>query len=104
PRAGIATTPVPRGGALVPVPPAEPPVRTVASATLGAVGDVLMHEAVKRSAAVHGAGAADAGFYWLFQPIADLLAEPDLTFANLETPIAPTTNRGAKPFVFNAPP
>jgi hypothetical protein len=72
--------------------------------TLGAVGDVLMHDAVKRAAAVHGAGAADAGFSWLFAPIADLLAAPDLTFANLETPIAPATSKGSRAFVFNAPP
>jgi poly-gamma-glutamate capsule biosynthesis protein CapA/YwtB (metallophosphatase superfamily) len=94
----------PRGGALVPVPPEEPAVRTSARVTLGAVGDVLMHDAVKRSAAAHGAGSPDAGYSWLFEPIADLLAAPDLTFANLETPIAPKSNLGARPFVFDAPP
>lgn len=71
---------------------------------LGAVGDVLMHEAVKQSAAVHGAGQPDAGYSFLFAPIADLLSEPDVTFANLETPIAPRASRGSHAFVFNAPP
>lgn len=94
----------PRGGPLVPVPAAEAPVRTTARLTIGAVGDVLMHDAVKRSAAAHGARAEDGGFGWLFAPIADLLAEPDLMFANLETPVAPRASQGARPFVFDAPP
>lgn len=83
---------------------APEPIRTTAGVTLAAVGDVLMHGAVKQSAAVHGAGAPDAGYSWLFAPIADLLSQPDLTFANLETPIAPQASRGARAFVFNAPP
>jgi poly-gamma-glutamate synthesis protein (capsule biosynthesis protein) len=35
--------------------------------------------------------------------VADLLAEPDLTFANLETPIAPDAARDVREFLFNAP-
>jgi len=92
------------GGRPVPPPPPEPPVRVVAQATLGAVGDVMIHEAVKRSAAAHGRGAPDDGFSWLFSPIADLLAGPDLTLANLETPVAPDAAKGTREFVFNAPP
>jgi poly-gamma-glutamate synthesis protein (capsule biosynthesis protein) len=76
----------------------------VAQLTLGAVGDVLMHEAVKTSAATHGAGSRAGGFPWLWAPIADLLAAPDLTIANLETPVAPRAGKGTRPFVFNAPP
>ncbi len=87
----------------VPLRPPPAPLREEARVVLGAVGDVLMHGAVKQSAAVHGAGQPDAGFSWLFAPIADLLSQPDLTFANLETPIAPRASRGAKAFVFNAP-
>jgi poly-gamma-glutamate synthesis protein (capsule biosynthesis protein) len=79
-------------------------VRTLAVATLGAVGDVLMHEAVKRSAETHGAGALDGGYTWLFSPVADLLSAPDITFANLETPVAPDAGTGSRAFVFNAPP
>jgi poly-gamma-glutamate synthesis protein (capsule biosynthesis protein) len=71
--------------------------------TLAAVGDVLMHDAVKRSAATFGAGGPDAGFAWLFEPIADLLTGADLAFANLETPIAPRGG-GTREFVFNASP
>jgi poly-gamma-glutamate synthesis protein (capsule biosynthesis protein) len=95
----------PQAGPIAPAPPtALPATRTVARATIGAVGDVLMHEAVKRSAETHGRGAADGGYAWLFAPIADLLAEPDLTFANLETPIAPGVSGGTREYVFNAPP
>ncbi|HSN91052.1 MAG TPA: CapA family protein [Anaeromyxobacteraceae bacterium] len=93
----------PRGGALVPVPPAEPPVAIRARATLGAVGDVLMHGAVKESARVHGAGTAHGGYSWLYAAVADLLAQPDLTFANLETPVAPDSAREVREFLFSAP-
>jgi poly-gamma-glutamate capsule biosynthesis protein CapA/YwtB (metallophosphatase superfamily) len=79
-------------------------VQTVARATIAAVGDVLMHEAVKRSAETHGKGAPDGGYAWLFAPIADLLAGADVTFANLETPIAPDAAAGTREYVFNAPP
>ncbi len=93
-----------RGGPVALAPALEPPVRVLARATIGAVGDVLMHEAVKRSAAAHGRGAPDAGYAWLYAPIADLLSAPDLTFANLETPIAPAAGAGTREYVFNAPP
>jgi poly-gamma-glutamate synthesis protein (capsule biosynthesis protein) len=63
-----------------------------------------MHDAVKRSAEVHGRGAGDGGYAWLYAPIADLLSEPDLTFANLETPVAPGAPGGTREYVFNAPP
>jgi poly-gamma-glutamate synthesis protein (capsule biosynthesis protein) len=63
-----------------------------------------MHEAVKRSAEAHGIGAAHGGYAWLFAPVADLLSEPDVTFANLETPVAPGATGGTREYVFNAPP
>jgi poly-gamma-glutamate capsule biosynthesis protein CapA/YwtB (metallophosphatase superfamily) len=93
------------------LPPPPSPIRTLAQLRLGAVGDVLMHSAVKNSAAAHrlpaGAGGSphgnDDGFGWLVAPIADLLSEPDLMLANLETPIAPRTGRGTRSMVFNAP-
>jgi poly-gamma-glutamate synthesis protein (capsule biosynthesis protein) len=72
--------------------------------TIGAVGDVLMQETVKRVAERHAADSPDGGYAWLFAPVADLLSEPDLTFANLETPIAPQASQGSRQFVFNAPP
>jgi poly-gamma-glutamate synthesis protein (capsule biosynthesis protein) len=79
-------------------------VRALARATIGAVGDVLMHEAVKRSAEVHGRGGPDGGYAWLYSQIADLLSAPDVTFANLETPVAPGAPGGTREYVFNAPP
>jgi len=101
---GPPATP-PQAGRPAPAAPVPgPAVRTLARATLGAVGDVLMHESVKRSAEAHGKGTPDGGYGWLFAPIADLLSEPDLTFANLETPIAPGAGGGTREFVFNAPP
>ncbi len=97
--------PVPAtAGALRPALAPEPAVRTTARVTLGAVGDVLMHDAVKRSAEARRATAAHRGYAWLFAPVADLLAAPDLTFANLETPVAPTASQGSRSFVFDAPP
>jgi poly-gamma-glutamate synthesis protein (capsule biosynthesis protein) len=63
-----------------------------------------MHGAVKDSAADHRAPGNDDGFGWLWSPVADLLSSADLTFANLETPIAPRAGLGARSFVFNAPP
>ena len=93
-----------RGGEVSPTRPPPLPIKALGQVTLAAVGDVLMHEAVKQSAAVHGAGAPDEGYSSLFSPVADLLSQPDLTFANLETPIAPKVSRGSRSFVFNAPP
>ncbi len=84
--------------------PAAPGVQMLARASIAAVGDVLMHGAVKDSAADHSAPGNDEGFGWLWSPIADLLSSADLTFANLETPIAPRAGMGARSFVFNAPP
>ncbi len=104
PAAPPAVTLPARGGPLAPAPAPEAPVRVLARATVGAVGDVLMHDAVKRSAETHGRGAPAAGFSWLFSPIADLLSAPDVTFANLETPIAPGAKGGTREYVFNAPP
>ncbi|MFL5260984.1 MAG: CapA family protein, partial [Anaeromyxobacteraceae bacterium] len=95
--------PQPESKALHPLSSAPPSVKTLARARLAAVGDVLMHSAVKDAAADHR-GAGDGGFGWLWAPIADLLSAPDLTFANLETPIAPRAGAGSRSFVFNAPP
>ena len=90
--------------ALRPVLPAPAAVRVDARVTIAAVGDVLIHEAVKQTASDHRAPGNDDGFAWLWSPVADLLAASDLTFANLETPIAPAAGRGSHSFVFNAAP
>lgn len=79
-------------------------MKTIATGSIGAVGDVLMHGAVKDTAADHRTPTNDEGYGWLWEPVADLLAETDLTFANLESPIAPRTGGTGRSFVFNAPP
>lgn len=81
-------------------------MRTLARLVLGALGDVLMQDAVK-DAALAKRGERDAGedgFGWLWADVADLIAEPDVTFANLESPVAPRSGKGSRSFVFNAPP
>ena len=77
---------------------------TAGHATIAAVGDVLMHGAVKEAAADHRAPGNDDGYGWLWAPVADLLAGADLTFANLESPVAPRAGQGSRSFVFNAGP
>jgi poly-gamma-glutamate capsule biosynthesis protein CapA/YwtB (metallophosphatase superfamily) len=93
-----------RGGEIRPAPSPAAPARVLARATVAAVGDVLMHEAVKRSAEAHRRDAPDGGYSWLYAPIADLVAQADLGFANLETPVAPGSTSGTREYVFNAPP
>jgi len=74
-------------------PPPPPPVRV----TLVAVGDLLMHQDVKRAARENG------GFQALWGDLSPLFDEADLVFGNLETPIAPTSGGPGRPFIFNAP-
>lgn len=62
-----------------------------------AVGDVMMHADVKKAAEDQG------GFEPLWADLAPLFKGVDLAFANLETPVAPTTGRPGRPFQFNAP-
>ncbi len=101
---GVSPPAWPRTPPVRPLAAGAPPVRTVAKASLAAVGDVLMHGAVKDAAQDHRSPGDEGGFGWLWSPIADLLAGADLTFANLETPVAPRSGQGSRSFVFNAPP
>ena len=79
----------------------------VAKARVIAVGDLLMHGMVQKSAALgNRLGAAGEslnheGFPVLFEHVDDYLRSADLTFANLETPVAPKANKGTRQFVFN---
>ena len=81
----------------------------LAVARFAAVGDILMHGAVKEAAAAaaiygpDGSSTNHHGYGALFEGVAPALQEADLAFANLETPIAPRADRGSRPFVFNAP-
>ena len=79
--------------------PVKPAAPVPVSLSLVAVGDILMHQDVK-TAAGHDPG----GFPALWADLVPLFQEADLAFANLETPIAPTSGRPGVPFQFNAPP
>ncbi len=63
-----------------------------------AVGDIMMHQDVKRSGL-----ASEGGFSSLWKEVEPLLRGADLTFGNLETPVAPHTGGAGRPFCFNAP-
>jgi poly-gamma-glutamate synthesis protein (capsule biosynthesis protein) len=69
-----------------------------ASLTLVAVGDILMHEDVKQAGA-----QGEEGLSALWEDVAPILRGADLAFANLETPVAPTSGRPGVPLQFNAP-
>ncbi len=77
---------------------ADGSVAPVASVRLVAVGDIMMHQDVKRAEAEDG-----GGFPALWADLVPLFQGADLAFGNLETPVAPTTGRPGKPFQFNAP-
>ena len=79
-----------------PVPGPVPPVPV--SVSLVAVGDILMHEDVKRAASQD-----PGGFPALWADLVPLFQGADLAFGNLESPVAPTTGRPGVPFQFNAP-
>jgi len=76
-----------------------------ARATFAAVGDILMHGDVKKSAAEAAKqGAGNAGYDALWAGVKNEISAVDWAFANLETPVAPVNNLGAKAFMFNADP
>ncbi len=89
----LATLLVPGRGQGVGVPPAP-----ATSLRLVAVGDILMHQDVKRAAA-----ETSGGFLDLWADVLPLFQGADVVFGNLETPVAPTSGRPGKPFQFNAP-
>lgn len=76
-------------------PPGPPPE---AGLSLTAVGDILMHQDVKRAAV-----EAPGGFQALWADLVPLFQGVDVAFGNLETPVAPTGGRPGVPFCFNAP-
>lgn len=88
-----------------PRPSAEDWGKNESIVTFAAVGDLLMHQSVK-DAAAHALtqGVGNQGYDVLWSELQDELSEVDLAFANLETPIAPTTSIGTGAFLFNADP
>lgn len=77
--------------------------------SLIAVGDLLMHTNVKHAARAantvddDGASLNHEGYAALFERV-PWVADADLAFANLETPVAPNANRGTRSMVFNVTP
>jgi poly-gamma-glutamate synthesis protein (capsule biosynthesis protein) len=71
---------------------------TVGAVRIVAVGDIMMHQDVKRAA-----GPTAAGLMALWADVEPLLRGADIAFANLETPVAPGTGQPGRPFLFNAP-
>ncbi len=80
------------------------PVEVLATARIGAVGDVMMHGMVQRSAREAATPDNHDGFDALFEHVDDAIRPLDLAFANLETPVAPQHGSDVQPMVFNAPP
>ena len=96
----------PTGPPLTAAPPPPTPV-VEASARIAAVGDIMMHGMVQKSARVAAGAdppAPHGGFSALFDEVAPALRRADIAFGNLETPIAPKHGTGVRPMVFNAPP
>jgi len=78
--------------------PMPPTLPAPISLRLVAVGDILMHQDVKRAAEMDPAGLPA-----LWADLVPLFQGADLAFGNLETPVAPLTGRPGVPFQFNAP-
>ena len=96
---------------------AEPPAypREISRVTFAIGGDVIPHQAVVQSAAAQEQVAKTnsnpqsesidlhGGWDTLFAGVADVFRQADFGFVNLETPVAPNSSRGSKPFQFDAP-
>ena len=99
----------PKSPALSPSPPpkASPPAWGVTESrvTFAAVGDVLMHQAVKETAMdAAKRGFGNQGYDFLWGELREMLSSVDIAFANLETPVAPKSSIGTGAFLFNADP
>jgi len=80
------------GGAPAPVVVREAPQRVLARVRIAAVGDVMVHRAVKESAAAADQREGErslnfGGYRALFADVAPDLRAADIAFANLETPV-----------------
>ncbi len=89
--------------------PSTPTAKTLATLTIVATGDIMMHETVKDAARsqierdAKGHSTNHDGFDALFAAVAPELHQADIAFGNMEFPVAPKTGRGTHSFVFNAP-
>jgi len=86
-------------------PPGLQPLPAPLHLTIVALGDVIPHSrVVRRALAEAQAGDAASGWTALLQDLSEPLRTADLAFANLETPVAPRTGTGRRPYIFDAPP
>lgn len=76
--------------------------QVISQVRLTAVGDIMMHGDVKKSA-LQSPDQQEAGFPSLWADVLPLFQNSDIAFGNLETPVAPSTGRPGIPFQFNAP-
>lgn len=88
--------------------PPDPWVKELASATVIAAGDILMHGPVVASARaadeiVDGVSTNHGGYDALFSSIRAPIQGADLAFVNLETPISPSGTQ-RRSMIFNAEP
>ncbi len=71
--------------------------------TIGFTGDVIMHENIKKFAAVKSTGESNNfGYDYFFYKIAPYLAFPDIMSINMEFPVCPPFQSDG--FIFNSPP
>ena len=87
-------------------PPPSPVPREIARVTFAVAGDVIPHQAVTQAAAAQAKlinGESHGGWDVLFADVADVFKQADFGFVNLETPVAPASSRGSRPFLFDAP-
>lgn len=76
--------------------------KIISQVRLVAVGDIMMHSDVKKSA-LQSPDQREAGFPSLWADVVPILKDSDIAFGNLETPVAPRTGKPGVPFQFNAP-
>jgi len=92
-----------------------PASREIARVTFAIAGDVIPHQAVVQPAAAQELAAKTSassqseptdlhgGWDALFAGVGDVFRKADFGFVNLETPVAPNSSQGSKPFQFDAP-
>lgn len=78
-----------------------------AEVTIAAIGDIIPHQNVKKAASMHnilndnGISQNNEGYDYLYERVSELL-KSDITIANYESPLAPSTGSGSRPFIFNS--
>jgi len=82
------------------------PLRLKGEISVSAIGDIIPHSNVKKCAQMHnivenGISRNNEGYDYLFERVRDSL-RADITIANYESPIAPSSANQGQPFVFNS--